>query len=219
MEASEEATRPAGVASGVMISQGAEARIYKCKFLQRDAIVKERFKKSYRHPVLDAKLTLRRMNGEARCLARAAKLGVAVPAVYHLDYERHAIVMEHVEGVSVKQHLLQHAADEAAQHQLAIKIGVAVARLQDGGIVHGDLTTSNMILRAPGNDLVLIDFGLAQNSTLPEDKAVDLYVLDRALSSLHTDCPNMFQWVLDAYKKHSKNWCPVTNKFAEGVWT
>lgn len=33
---------------------------------------------------------------------------------------------------------------------------------------------------------VLIDFGLGYNSTLPEDKAVDLYVLERACVAMHS---------------------------------
>ena len=35
---------------------------------------------------------------------------------------------------------------------------------------------------------VLIDFGLSFTSTIPEDKAVDLYVLERALISMHSSC-------------------------------
>ena len=61
-----------------------------------------------------------------------------------------------------------------------------MARLHDGGLVHGDLTTSNMILRDADGVLVLIDFGLAANATLAEDKAVDLYVLERAITSAHS---------------------------------
>ena len=61
-----------------------------------------------------------------------------------------------------------------------------MARLHDGGLVHGDLTTSNMILRDGDGVLVLIDFGLAANATLAEDKAVDLYVLERAITSAHS---------------------------------
>ena len=38
---------------------------------------------------------------------------------------------------------------------------------------------------------VLIDFGLSFTSTLPEDKAVDLYVLERALLSMHSSCGNV----------------------------
>lgn len=61
-----------------------------------------------------------------------------------------------------------------------------MAALHDGGVVHGDLTTSNLILRSPDSALVLIDFGLAYTTTLAEDKAVDLYVLERAITSAHS---------------------------------
>ena len=53
-------------------------------------------------------------------------------------------------------------------------------------MIHGDLTTSNMIVREADEALVLIDFGLATVATLPEDKAVDLYVLERAITSAHS---------------------------------
>lgn len=74
----------------------------------------------------------------------------------------------------------------AALRALAVKIGRAVAKLHDGGMIHGDLTTSNMIVREADEALVLIDFGLATIATLPEDKAVDLYVLERAITSAHS---------------------------------
>ena len=103
--------------------------------------------------------------------------------------------------------------------EVATKIGRAVAALHDGGIVHGDLTTSNMITRDGDGALVrvpltrdaaaplrcigsvhlrtrcgnlflfrqvLIDFGLSYNTSLAEDKAVDLYVLERAITSAHS---------------------------------
>lgn len=57
--------------------------------------------------------------------------------------------------------------------------------MHDGQIIHGDLTSSNIMLRSPSNDLVLIDFGLGQMKPTIEDKAVDLYVLERAFISTH----------------------------------
>lgn len=54
---------------------------------------------------------------------------------------------------------------------------------------------------------VLIDFGLAYTSTLVEDKAVDLYVLERAFSSTHPDAEPLFASVLAAYaQKMGKEW-------------
>lgn len=34
---------------------------------------------------------------------------------------------------------------------------------------------------------VVIDFGLSMNSTLPEEKGVDLYVMERAMGSAHSE--------------------------------
>lgn len=47
---------------------------------------------------------------------------------------------------------------------------------------------------------VLIDFGLSNNSTLAEDKAVDLYVLERAFQSTHPASDELFNQILASYK-------------------
>ncbi|KAM0041453.1 putative non-specific serine/threonine protein kinase [Helianthus debilis subsp. tardiflorus] len=80
----------------------------------------------------------------------------------------------------------------------------------------GDLTTSNMLRRSGSNQLVLIDFGLSFVSTLSEDKAIDLYVLERALLSMHSSCWNVMDKILAAYRKSSKQWSATFNKLAQG---
>jgi TP53 regulating kinase-like protein len=64
-------------------------------------------------------------------------------------------------------------------------IGVVLARMHDLDIVHGDLTTSNMILKASTLEIFIIDFGLGMLKPTIEDKGVDLYVLERAFLSTH----------------------------------
>ena len=113
------------------------------------------------------------------------------------------------------------------------KIGVEIAKLHLIDIIHGDLTTSNMMLRASNNDLVcaglyietclsiflqiLVDFGLAYHSTLVEDKAVDLYVLERAFASTHPDSEPLFASVLEAYSKRiGKDWDSIKKRLDEG---
>ena len=86
--------------------------------------------------------------------------------------------------------------------------------LHDGGLIHGDLTTSNILLRARDQKVVVIDFGLAHNSIIPEDKGVDLYVLERAITVTHRSAA-MFEHVMAAYKQHSRQWSASFNKFAE----
>ncbi|KAG9312637.1 TP53-regulating kinase [Chiua virens] len=93
------------------------------------------------------------------------------------------------------------------------KIGVEIAKLHLIDIIHGDLTTSNMMIRASNNDLILIDFGLAYHSTLIEDKAVDLYVLERAFASTHPDSEPLFASVLDAYANCTgKDWDQIKKR-------
>ena len=74
--------------------------------------------------------------------------------------------------------------------------------MHEAGIIHGDLTTSNILVRFHGDDpqLVLIDFGLSHVDNSSEDKGVDLYVLERALTSTHSNIPWFFDILLEAYK-------------------
>ncbi|XP_009410994.2 uncharacterized protein LOC135679562 isoform X2 [Musa acuminata AAA Group] len=202
---------------GVLVKQGAEARVFESNFVGRRSIIKERFSKKYRHPLLDSKLTLKRLN-EARCMTKARRLGVPTPALYGVDPLLHTLTFEYVDGLSVKEILLDFGSNGVNEERLddiATQIGNAVGKLHDGGLIHGDLTTSNMIIKRDNNRLVLIDFGLSFTSTLPEDKAVDLYVLERALVSMHSSCGNVMDKILSAYRKSSKQWSSTMNKLAQ----
>ncbi|KAG6785889.1 hypothetical protein POTOM_007480 [Populus tomentosa] len=161
----------------ILIKQGAEA----------DAIT------------LDSKLTNKRLNAEARCMTKARRLGVSTPVLYAVDPLLHALTFEYVEGPSVKDIFLEFGLNGVVEERLddiAMQIGDSIGKLHDGGLIHGDLTTSNMLIRTGTNQLVLIDFGLSFTSTLPEDKAVDLYVLERALLSMHSSCGNVMDRIL-----------------------
>lgn len=95
------------------------------------------------------------------------------------------------------------------------QLGALLAKLHDGGLIHGDLTTSNMLVRTVDSLVVMIDFGLAYFSTLPEDKGVDLYVLERALMSTHSDKPWLFKVILETYRSSSSQYSATFNRFAE----
>eukprot|EP00128_Syssomonas_multiformis_P009470 Colp12_sorted_trinity150504_noHs@17526 len=201
----------------VLIAQGAEARVYTSQLMGKPCIVKERFPKTYRHPELDAKLTRSRVSQEARCIGRCRKSGVGVPVLYFVDPEASRIYMELIPGPTMKQVLLEsvHNNGSVFDQTLANKIGLALGKMHDCDVVHGDLTTSNMVLRSTDNALVLIDFGLSQVSTLVEDKAVDLYVLERAFTSTHPQLDNMFAAVLVTYSKQWKGAGQVLKKLDE----
>ncbi|XP_042513876.1 EKC/KEOPS complex subunit bud32 [Macadamia integrifolia] len=202
----------------ILLQQGAEARVFESTFMGRRSIVKERFSKKYRHPSLDTKLTLKRLNTEARCMTKARRLGVSTPVLYALDTVLHTLTFEYVEGLVVKEIFLDfglNGINQELMNDIATQIGDAIGKLHDGGLIHGDLTTSNMLFRNGTNELVLIDFGLSFTSTLPEDKAVDLYVLERALLSMHSSCGNVMDQILAAYRKTSKQWSSTLNKLAQ----
>ncbi|GAV78381.1 Pkinase domain-containing protein [Cephalotus follicularis] len=202
----------------ILLKQGAEARVFYSSFVGRKSVVKERFSKKYRHPSLDSKLTLKRLNAEARCMTKARRLGVATPVLYFVDPVLHTLTFEYVEGPAIKDVFLEFGLNGVVEERLediATQIGDAIGKLHDGGLIHGDLTTSNMLIRSGTNQLVLIDFGLSFTSTLPEDKAVDLYVLERALVSMHSSCGNVMDRILAAYRKSSKQWSSTLNKLAQ----
>nr|CAN65337.1 hypothetical protein VITISV_023850 [Vitis vinifera] len=204
----------------ILLKQGAEARVFESNFVGRRCVVKERFSKKYRHPSLDSKLTLKRLNAEARCMTRARRLGVATPVLYSVDPVLQTLTFEYVEGPAVKDVFLDfglHGVAEERMDDIAKQIGDAIGKLHDGNLIHGDLTTSNMLIQSGTNQLVLIDFGLSFTSTLHEDKAVDLYVLERALLSMHSSCGNVMDRILAAYRKSSKQWSSTLNKLAQGA--
>ena len=192
-------TKTKMAAENVLFQQGAEAKIYSSSFLSKPVMVKERFKKAYRHPVLDEKLTHRRTSQEVRSIARCRKAGISTPVVYFVDYTAHKIYMENVQNaVPVKDVINSKLGQNSDLERLAEKLGAMLGRMHSVDVIHGDLTTSNMLLRY-GEDIVLIDFGLSYISSLIEDKGVDLYVLERALLSSHPNTEQFFQKVLQSY--------------------
>ena len=204
----------------VLIQQGAEARLYKSEFFGRPTIIKERFVKSYRVSSLDQKLTHRRMNQEARCMARCRRNGIRAPAVYHLDHKERCIYMEEVVGtVTLKEFIrgVDRAGEtgEETLRELVRSIGKILARMHDCDVVHGDLTTSNMLYKSEQQEITLIDFGLSSVSSLAEDKGVDLYVLERAFLSTHPNTEQLFQLLLQSYCEACKDAGPVVAKLDE----
>lgn len=175
-----------------LLSQGAEAHLYRGQFFGRPCVVKQRIPKVYRHPELDARLLKQRTTQEIRCLARLCGV-INVPRVYAAFPLNYSFVMEEIPGRSVKHALL----DAPNRKVIASKIGKILAAMHNANVIHGDLTTSNMLLHT--EDLFLIDFGLAQVSKLAEDKAVDLYVLERSLGSVHSELDGLFSDILREY--------------------
>ncbi|CAF0922654.1 unnamed protein product [Didymodactylos carnosus] len=209
-------TAPVAYSNVELICQGAEARLYRCLYFGRCSIIKERFIKTYRHPELDRTITSQRLRNEVRLLTRAKQLGIHTPSIYHIDLDKRLIVMEElVKCKTVKQTIDEYITNDDRQNleKLAREIGHIIARLHESQIVHGDLTTSNMLLIPPYNnpeqDLYLIDFGLSSfvssKQQILENIAVDLYVLERAVICTHEKAKNFFQNILTSYRQAIKD--------------
>jgi TP53 regulating kinase-like protein len=189
--------------------------VFETTYWQRETIVKQRFDKMYRHPILNKKLTKQRLGMETKGILRARKLGIKTPTVYLVDQQTSSILMEKVRGITVKDWIREGNYTEQDLDKVLMDIGEQVSVLHDGGLIHGDLTTSNMIIGGGDLDLTFIDFGLSFNSIVPEDKGVDIYVMERAFLNAHADKQGLFDKVLEAYSRKSKNWSSTFNRYAE----
>ncbi|KAH6610820.1 tyrosine kinase [Trichoderma cornu-damae] len=207
-----------------LISQGAEGRLYKTTYLLPDipCALKYRPPKPWRHPVLDRRLTRHRILSEARILSKCRRDGLRVPSVYALDEAAGWLMLEWIHGTPVRVNInarlggrTEGIEGDDELRDLMRRIGTAVGRMHSIGIIHGDLTTSNMMLDPPAGgqtdgagglegEIVIIDLGLASGGVHDEDRAVDLYVLERAFGSTHPRAECIFGEVLDAYKKSFK---------------
>ncbi len=179
-----------------VLQRGAEAIIY----LKEGFVFKERIKKGYRIDMLDEKIRKKRTKSEANLLKKAYELKIKVPRIF--SSENNIIKMEYIEGEKLKDVF----SDLSKEKRISIckKIGKYIAALHDANIIHGDITTSNFLIK--DDEVFLIDFGLGFHSSRIEDKATDLYILKQAIKSTHFNIFNeVWKEILNSYKKSYKD--------------
>lgn len=173
-----------------LIRKGAEANLYR----NNEILVKDRVKKGYRVFKLDEYIRKTRTKKEAKLLQAASRAGVLVPKVLH--EEKFILEIEFIDGKRIKDIL-----NEKNYKELCKEIGELIVNLHKNDIIHGDLTTSNMILK--NNKIYFIDFGLGFSSKKIEDRATDLHLLEEAFESTHFKiAKKAFDIVLKEYKKN-----------------
>jgi len=183
-----------------IIYQGAEAKICISKYMGFVVVKKRRLKKGYRIKQIDNKLISTRTKEEAKLMIQARAAGVSVPIIYDVDLQEGVITMEYLKGKRIKDIL--NSLDENERARICKKIGESIARFHNNDIIHGDITTSNMILL--DDKIHFFDFGLGEINSEVEAKGVDLHVLMEAIESTHSKYSNCFNYVLDGYKKELK---------------
>ncbi len=183
----------------MLIKRGAEADIYLVEWYGKKAVSKVRVPKDYMHPLLDKEIRRKRTLHEAEMLNMAKRAMVTTPLLYFVDPLNAEIVMQYIEGYTVKDLVSRLSINDPLLRQVIREMGIYSARLHARGIAHGDLTTSNFILH-PSSRLVLIDFGLAFYSSRVEDKAVDIRLIKEVMSSAHADIfDEAFRLFMDGY--------------------
>jgi Kae1-associated kinase Bud32 len=180
-----------------LLAQGAEAKI----ILNGDLIIKDRVPKSYRIKEIDEKIRKHRTKTEKKLLEKACKI-INAPNPFPLE-EFNEIKMPFIEGKKLSENLNSFPIKK--QKEICKTIGEEIAKLHEDDIIHGDLTTSNLIL-TPTGKIFFIDFGLGHISHKIEDKAVDLHLLKQALEARHFEnWENLFNEILKGYKTYKES--------------
>jgi TP53 regulating kinase-like protein len=168
---------------GRLLYKGAEADVVLGEWQGMRAVFKIRKPLTYRLKVLDEAIRRQRTVREAEMIHLAKSAGVSSPFLFNVDIPASTLVMEFVEGDRVKD--LVPSLPPRELDQVFFEFGQAVARLHRSGIMHGDLTTANVVRRK--GKLVFIDFGLSVRTTRLEDHAVDLRLIKETLVGAHSE--------------------------------
>ncbi len=198
----------------MLIKKGAEANIYLDDFsnifykgLNQKLIIKERIAKSYRNEKLDLKLRKSRTYKEAKLLHEMKKIGLNVPLIYYLD--EYSMICEYISDDRLKDII-----DSIDINEVFQKLGEDVAKMHKAGIIHGDLTTSNILIK-DGN-LYFIDFGLGSFSEIIEDQGVDLLLFQKAVESTHYQYyERAMKYFYKGYSSFCENIDDIFNKIEE----
>ncbi|MCF2137154.1 MAG: Kae1-associated kinase Bud32 [Candidatus Thorarchaeota archaeon] len=176
---------------------GAESQILRTTMWGRPVIIKSRVPKPYLLADIDALLRKQRTARECKMLTYARGLGIPTPAVYSVDRSNNAIIMDFIEGRQLKE--IAQNAEPSSLRDLCIGFGKMIGLLHKVHVVHGDPTTSNVIVDTRGK-LWLVDFGLAEWNATVEMMGVDLHLVQRALETTHWERQElMLEAVLEGY--------------------
>lgn len=180
-----------------LIKKGAEASLFLTDWHGKKVIIKKRLPKKYRLPQLDKQLRVYRTIHEPQLMNEAKKAGVPTPIIFFVNIKTATIIMDFIKGKQIKQLLNQTSVNE--RKQLCFKIGKLIGKLHRYGIIHGDLTTSNMIQDSEGK-IFFLDFGLGEKNKELESRGVDLHLIKQTLLSTHHKfAKESFQAIVKGY--------------------
>lgn len=170
-----------------LIGEGAEALIYAVRLYGADIIIKHRQPKRYRIRDLDSRIRRARTRKEARIMARAHENGITAPRLVGVGST--SIYMERISGVQLK--------DTRLTRSMASRAGALLGSLHNAGITHGDFTPANLMVGK--GVMCIIDFGLSDMNTSSEERALDVLLMKRQISS------QMYSWFAKSYLAAAKS--------------
>jgi len=192
------------------LHRGAEADLSLATIGPWRVVIKRRVRKEYRHPSLDEQIRHDRTLSEASIIHEAKTAGARVPSIVGVDIENNAIAMTHLDGTVARQRLDDMSTTEA--RKLLRSIGEQIGLLHRASIVHGDLTTSNVIV-SPSGAPFIVDFGMSRRSIEPEDRGVDIHLLQRSIVASHSKNPSsMMNAMIIGYEQ------TAGKKVADSTW-
>ena len=157
--------------------------------IKGDLVYKRRVQKRYRVKEIDERIRRERTKSEAKLISEARRKGVPTPIIFDIsDYE---LVMERIEG---------DLAREVIDEDISKRIGEFVGILHKNGIIHGDLTTSNIIV-SRDNAIYFIDFGLSFIESSTEARGVDVHVFFQSICGTHESYEGLKESFIEGYKR------------------
>ncbi len=183
------------------LAKGAEAELFVVNHGGRPAVLKRRVHKKYRLEELDRRIRSARTKREARTMAAVKRMGVSAPLLYSVDLGKSELVMEKIGGMLLRD---AHAAGTKAFGDC----GVQLALMHEEGVVHGDFTSSNVMVEK-GGGIVFIDFGLAAFTDSVEEQATDLLVFKKSVGK------SQYKAFLGGYARRSKRFKAVVRQVSE----
>jgi len=196
--------------ASTMLHRGAEADLSLATIGPWRVVIKHRVKKEYKNPSLDEQIRHDRTISEASRIHEAKTAGARVPSIVGIDIENNAIVMTYLAGIVARECLDNLPTNEA--RKLLRSVGAQIGLLHTTGIVHGDLTTSNVIV-SPSGAPFIVDFGMSRRSVEPEDRGVDLHLLQRSIIASHRQNPSsMMNSMIRGYEE------TTGKKVASSTW-
>ena len=169
-----------------------------------DLVYKRRIEKRYRVPSLDERLRRERTKSEAKLISEARRHGVPTPIVF--DINDYTLVMERIAGTLARDLITEPISECIGEH---------VGTLHSSNIIHGDLTTSNIIVEQSSGRIYLIDFGLAFVDASTEARGVDVHVFFQSLKGTHEAYERLRAAFINGYARTAPQATQVLNRVAE----